>query len=100
MKRLSELQARMNETSASSSDIPSPSEEPQQPAGAGAASVALQQEVALANATVQDDAAAAVGPINKTEVGGKHKLKRKKTLYKKYNSNTSLKRKHRTNKNK
>jgi hypothetical protein len=33
-------------------------------------------------------------------MGGKNKLKRKKTLYKKYNSNTSLKRKHKTNKNK
>jgi seryl-tRNA synthetase len=30
--------------------------------------------------------------------GGKKKLKRKKTHYKKYNSNTSLKRKHKTNK--
>ena len=33
-----------------------------------------------------------------TVTGGKKKLKRKKTHYKKYNSNMSLKRKHKTNK--
>ena len=69
MKRLNELEARINETSASSSDIPS--------------AVEVQ-----------------VNETESTTRGGKNKLKRKKTLYKKYNSNTSLKRKHKTNKNK
>jgi len=32
--------------------------------------------------------------------GGRHKLKRKNTLHKRYNSKTSLKRRHKTNKNK
>ena len=39
-------------------------------------------------------------PDASASTGGRHKLKRKNTLHKRYNSKSSLKRRHKTNKNK
>jgi hypothetical protein len=39
-------------------------------------------------------------PDQIASTGGRHKLKRKNTLHKRYNSKSSLKRRHKTNKNK
>ena len=63
------------------------------------------QDAAAAAVNAADAEAGANTPVNMTTVdtnaaagGGKKKLKRKKTHYKKFHSNTSLKRKHKTNK--
>ena len=42
----------------------------------------------------------AAEPDASASTGGRHKLKRKNTLHKRYNSKSSLKRRHKTNKNK
>ena len=47
-----------------------------------------------------DQTAQIAQPDQTASTGGRHKLKRKNTLHKRYNSKSSLKRRHKTNKNK
>ena len=74
-------------------------------AAAAAASAAAASAAAAAASTSLDGVQpvdVSVQPVVSADnnKGGRHKLKRKKTLRKRYNSKTSLKRRHKTNKNK